>query len=218
MGADQVERLGLAGRQGPFGVLPASRRTRKRGALGDDTEQRQTVDRLQVLRLPDPPVEALEQEGEPSPSSRPKTAPRTVFLDTFGEDGDVGTAAACATWTLPLRSSARVPSDCARSCRASPAGAGPFLRRERRQLLVDELQGGGVVGVVAVLLLGDELVRCRCSRCRPRAPGGRGGGDVDDVRFPLRADAQVRADLFLRSAPGRAGPRSSPPCRRAGRA
>ena len=93
----------------------------------------------------------------PSPSSRPKTAPRAVFLETFGEDGDVGTVAACATWTLPLRSSARIPSDCARSSSASPAVLSPLLRGKRRQLLVDERERGGVVGVVAVLLLLDEL-------------------------------------------------------------
>jgi hypothetical protein len=72
--ADQVEGLFLAGRQCFVGLLPAkllsSPRTSKRATLGSDAEQRKTVDRLQILRLPDPPVEALEQQRDAQPEQQ----------------------------------------------------------------------------------------------------------------------------------------------------
>src|ERR1700726_209701 len=70
MRADQLERPFLDGRQRLFGFFPlscraiGSSRTRKRGTLWDDAQKRKSVDSLQIPRLPDPPVEALEQEGD----------------------------------------------------------------------------------------------------------------------------------------------------------
>src|SRR5437763_756567 len=69
MRADQLERLFLPGRQSLFDFVPACCpattpcRTRQRCTLGDYAKQRNTVDRLQILWLPDPPVELLKQEG-----------------------------------------------------------------------------------------------------------------------------------------------------------
>jgi hypothetical protein len=64
MRPDQMKRLSPTRRQHFPGVLLASRRTRKHRALRDDTKQRQTVDRLQILRLPDPPIKTLQQKSD----------------------------------------------------------------------------------------------------------------------------------------------------------
>ena len=98
MRANQLEGLGLAGRQNPLArPRPLARNATAQRLLGDDPEQRQPIDRLEILRLPDPAIQALQQEGETQAEQEPKTAPRNVFLETFGEDGEVGTVAACAT-------------------------------------------------------------------------------------------------------------------------
>jgi hypothetical protein len=71
-----MKRLSLTRRQRIPGALLALRRTRKRRALRDDTEQRKPIDRLQILRLPDPPIEALKQEGE---TQAKQQAPRPLL-------------------------------------------------------------------------------------------------------------------------------------------
>jgi hypothetical protein len=76
MRPNQMKSLSLTRRQHFHGALLASRGTRKRVTLRDNTQQRQTVDRLQILRLPDPPIEALKQEGE---TQAKQQAPRPLL-------------------------------------------------------------------------------------------------------------------------------------------
>src|SRR5205814_852423 len=64
VGANEMERLRLRA-DGAIGRgLGALRRTRERGALRNDAEQRQVVDLLKLLRLADAPIEPLGEERD----------------------------------------------------------------------------------------------------------------------------------------------------------
>jgi hypothetical protein len=65
LGAEIAQVLRSQARFRRLGALLALRRTSKRGALRNNTQQRKTIDPLQILRLPDPPIHALQQEGDP---------------------------------------------------------------------------------------------------------------------------------------------------------
>ena len=98
MRTDQMESLSLTRRQRRPGVLLAFRGARERGALGDDAEQRQAIDTLQILRLPDPSVQALEQKGDAVSANETEVFLGRVRAGGLGLNGRGRGASCSASW------------------------------------------------------------------------------------------------------------------------
>ena len=194
---DQMKRLSLPRRQSLASALLAPRRTRKRRALRNNTKQRKAIDSLQILRLPDPPVKTLQQKSDPQAEEQAKHSPKDRVPGDLRRGRSRRHRRSLRNLDIAVTQFGKRPQRLRAILQREPRSANSFLRGERLQLLFDKLQGGGVVGVVAVLLLCDELLGVGIRDTGRERWGAGGGFDVHDVRFPLRAHAQVFADLFL---------------------
>src|ERR1700733_3692022 len=197
MSTNQAERLGLRGRKRrpPRSAVPWG--APKRRALAHFPEQGETINRLQVLRSLDPAVETLEREGETEPYEETQQPAKGRIPRRLRRGGAGGRKRFLGDLHVVVM---KFFEEAQRLCvilESESVLAEPLFRGQLRQLPVHERQRRPEVLPIGALLLVNELVGVGVRDVGRKHRGGRGGRDVDDVRFSLPGYAHAFADRFL---------------------
>ena len=134
MRPDQMESLSLPRRQRFSGALLALRRTRKRVALRNDTKQRKTIDRLQILRLPDPPIKTLQQKRDTQAKKQTQHPTKDRVPGNLRRGRRRRHRRSLRNLDIAVTQFGESPQRLGAVLQREPRGASPFLRGKRPQL------------------------------------------------------------------------------------
>ena len=198
MGANHAEGLRFAGRQHIPRAAIGSRSTRQRIAFRNDSEQGEAIDGLQVLRLPDPAVEALEQEGDAKPQQQAQHGPDDCVPRDLRRGGTRRHRGRLRKLDVAGLQPGKDPQRLCATLEGKSSRSSSLLRGERRQLLVHQSKRGADVPVGAALLLLDELPAVGVGDRSRKRRRSRGGRNVDHVCRSYRGYAQAALDPLRR--------------------